>query len=127
MEHQINFDEVLPVLYCPGGMFPQSDACDLCACRIGRVYFGCANDKFGGCGSILRVNEEGCGGCTGDSGAATHLGWHYPAHGGYFAEDSIELLRDFYISGNPRAPKPARALLTTSCKSPALLESSSEG
>lgn len=36
---------------------------------MGRVYFGCPNDKFGGCGSILAINEQGCGQCGRDSGA----------------------------------------------------------
>jgi len=35
---------------------------------MGRVYFGCPNDKFGGCGSILAINERGCGQCGRDSG-----------------------------------------------------------
>ena len=30
-----------------------------------QVVYGCANDRFGGCGSILRIHEEGCGGCGG--------------------------------------------------------------
>jgi tRNA-specific adenosine deaminase 2 len=30
---------------------------------IGQVYFGCANDKFGGCGSVQSVHDEGCGTC----------------------------------------------------------------
>jgi tRNA-specific adenosine deaminase 2 len=27
------------------------------------VVFGCGNDRFGGCGSILSVHEEGAGAC----------------------------------------------------------------
>ena len=27
------------------------------------VYFGCKNDRFGGCGSILSIHERGCGSC----------------------------------------------------------------
>lgn len=30
---------------------------------IGSVTFGCANDKFGGNGSILSVHDSGCGSC----------------------------------------------------------------
>lgn len=30
---------------------------------VGRVFYGCGNDRFGGCGSILPVHEHGCGGC----------------------------------------------------------------
>jgi len=37
-----------------------------------QVVFGCGNDKFGGCGSILDINAQGCGGCgaSPDAGAA---------------------------------------------------------
>ena len=30
-----------------------------------RVVYGCANDRFGGCGSILDVHRTGCGHCAG--------------------------------------------------------------
>ena len=30
---------------------------------IGHVYYGCQNDRFGGCGSILSLHEKGCGTC----------------------------------------------------------------
>lgn len=97
---------------------PHSNSYSLHVCRIGRVYFGCANDKFGGCGSILSVHQEGCGKCDGISEVTDNFSWLYPAHGGYFAQDAIELLRDFYISGNPRAPKPARTVLNAGFKPP---------
>ena len=38
-------------------------------------------------------------------------GWRagtYEAHGGFFAEEAVDLLRDFYVMGNPRAPRPHR-------------------
>ncbi len=25
---------------------------------IGAVYYGCGNDRFGGCGSVINVNDE---------------------------------------------------------------------
>ena len=30
-----------------------------------QVTYGCANERFGGCGSILAIHEAGCGGCGG--------------------------------------------------------------
>jgi tRNA(Arg) A34 adenosine deaminase TadA len=38
---------------------------------IGRVFFGCGNDRFGGCGSIMSVHQDGCGGC-GNSGSSNN-------------------------------------------------------
>ena len=38
------------------------EPCIMCASAlaqlgIGKVYFGCHNDRFGGCGSVLNLNE----------------------------------------------------------------------
>ncbi len=43
-------------------LFVTCEPCIMCAAalstlRIGRVYFGCYNDKFGGCGSILELHN----------------------------------------------------------------------
>jgi len=90
------------------------------------VYYGCGNDKFGGNGSILSIHEDGCAPCAKEMDPSTteSSSSHdaivandaakarrtYPSFGGLFAEDAIRLLQDFYIRGNPKAPKPHRAL-----------------
>ena len=33
-----------------------------------QVIYGCGNDKFGGCGSILEIHVQGCGGCGAPAG-----------------------------------------------------------
>jgi tRNA-specific adenosine deaminase 2 len=83
------------------------------------VTFGCGNDKFGGNGSILAVHESGCHPCGVAAAASSsdapndatknHNGT-YPSHGGLFADRAVALLQDFYIRGNPKAPKPHRPL-----------------
>lgn len=30
---------------------------------IRHVYYGCSNDRFGGCGSILPISQDSCGRC----------------------------------------------------------------
>ena len=48
------------------------EPCIMCAAalsllRLQRVVFGCANERFGGCGSVLAVHERGgvpCGRCA---------------------------------------------------------------
>ena len=35
---------------------------------VPRVLFGAANDRFGGCGSIVDVHERGCGHCSARQG-----------------------------------------------------------
>ena len=94
-----------------------------------KVYYGCGNDKFGGNGSILSIHEDGCAPCAMEpqsqmDPSTTESSSHdatvandaakarrtYPSFGGLFAEEAIRLLQDFYIRGNPKAPKPHRAL-----------------
>jgi hypothetical protein len=83
------------------------------------VTYGCPNDKFGGCGSILQVHQTGCGSCgarcsgaVAESGTAgmpsipgnvgpAGYGRMYPCRGGLLAAEAVKLLQDFYICGNP--------------------------
>lgn len=42
-----------------------SDTLDSMLRCLVQVVYGCANDRFGGCGSILSIHQSGCGGCGG--------------------------------------------------------------
>jgi tRNA-specific adenosine deaminase 2 len=66
--------------------------------RIGKVYFGCNNERFGGCGSVLSIHEES----TESSNGSSHLG--FPIEKGILEEESIELLKRFYFMENKNAP-----------------------
>lgn len=109
--------------------------------RFASVTYGCANDKFGGNGSILNVHQTGCGscssreeeqqppllqqqqeqqatkGCPADvssgwpSGAPRPPGSTYPSRGGLLAAEAVDLLQRFYAAGNPNAPVPHRKVL----------------
>lgn len=35
----------------------------LASLGVSHVYYGCKNDRFGGCGSILSLHLRGCGTC----------------------------------------------------------------
>lgn len=87
-----------PCIMCAGA---------LCLIEIGEVVYGCMNDKFGGCGSILDIASTGCGGCG--KKPAPH---GFKSRGGLFGKEAVELLRQFYITGNPAAPKPHRKVST---------------
>uniref|UniRef100_A0A0D9VTG3 CMP/dCMP-type deaminase domain-containing protein n=1 Tax=Leersia perrieri TaxID=77586 RepID=A0A0D9VTG3_9ORYZ len=75
--------------------------CDLyvtCEPCIMEVYFGCANDKFGGCGSIMSLHQT----------TSAELSWKeipgpkgYKCTGGIMAEEAVALFRSFYKQGNP--------------------------
>lgn len=54
------------------------------------IYYGCSNDRFGGCGSVLNLHEES----------------HCVA--GILKEEAIELLRRFYAQTNLTAPESKR-------------------
>ncbi|KXZ55967.1 hypothetical protein GPECTOR_2g1519 [Gonium pectorale] len=89
------------------------EPCIMCAGALSllgfrSVVYGCRNDRFGGCGSILPVNQEGCGPCSGRPPVGAHVGRSFPAKGGLFPEEAVELLREFYAAGNPCAPRPHR-------------------
>ena len=95
------------------------EPCIMCAgalrlVGVGRVVFGCANDRFGGCGSVLGINSLvttkgwGEGGCGGGEALAKDRGFSFTKVEA-LEEECIELLRSFYERGNPRAPEGKRA------------------
>ncbi|XP_028794460.1 tRNA-specific adenosine deaminase TAD2-like isoform X2 [Neltuma alba] len=90
-------------------LYVTCEPCIMCASALSilgikEVYYGCANDKFGGCGSILslhlgnNINNE------------VKPGNGFKCTGGIMASEAVLLLRTFYEQGNPNAPKPHRPL-----------------
>ncbi|EIE26984.1 catalytic/ hydrolase/ zinc ion binding protein [Coccomyxa subellipsoidea C-169] len=101
-------------------LFVTCEPCIMCAgalslLRFAQVVYGCRNDRFGGCGSILSIHENGCGGCGGDT---TVPGFKLRCRGGLMAEEAVTLLKEFYATGNPKAPKPHRPLAPVSKGTP---------
>jgi tRNA-specific adenosine deaminase 2 len=105
-------------------LYVTCEPCIMCAGALSllgfnAVTYGCANDKFGGNGSILSVHTTGCGTCGGDlvtkwkegdgpggifyhsSSSSSSSSSTYSSVGGLYAEEAIKLLQDFYIAGNP--------------------------
>ncbi|VVC27092.1 tRNA-specific adenosine deaminase,Cytidine and deoxycytidylate deaminase domain,Cytidine deaminase-like [Cinara cedri] len=70
------------------------EPCIMCAAmliKIGctNIIYGCANDRFGGCGTVLAVpGLENC-----------------KIQGGLFADQAMHLLKQFYKGQNPNAPE----------------------
>lgn len=76
------------------------EPCVMCAAAlrqlgVGRVVFGCANERFGGNGTVLAVNR----------GRSTP-GPEALAVPGVLRREAVLLLRYFYVRSNSRAPKP---------------------
>lgn len=63
---------------------------------INRVYFGCKNDRFGGCGSLLNLHKSNA------LPSSKHHG--FEIIGGILEEEAIRLLRSFYDRENFNAP-----------------------
>nr|CAG8447011.1 8686_t:CDS:2 [Entrophospora candida] len=79
------------------------EPCVMCAyairiLKIKHVYYGCSNERFGGTGSVFNIHND------------TKLTLHpaYLCEGGYYREESIMLLRKFYVRENQNAPEPRR-------------------
>lgn len=70
--------------------------------RVGirRVFYGCKNDRFGGCGSILHLHLPTA------IKSKSHLG--YPIISGLLEKEAIHLLRCFYDRENFHAPDEKR-------------------
>lgn len=69
------------------------EPCVMCASALSelgvkRIVFGCANERFGGMGSVLNVFDGG------------------EAVSGVRAERAVSLLKTFYAAENPNAPSP---------------------
>ncbi|KAL1816265.1 hypothetical protein DCAR_0520644 [Daucus carota subsp. sativus] len=93
-------------------LYVTCEPCIMCAAALSilgikEVYYGCANDKFGGCGSILALHTSESGGSTRDE---VSQGRGFKCTGGIMAPEAISLFRSFYEQGNPNAPKPHRPL-----------------
>ena len=74
----------------------------MCACAVRQlgvkhVVFGCRNDKFGGCGSVLSVHDD----ALGDAPA-------FSAVSGVREDEAVALMRLFYAQENVNAPEPQK-------------------
>lgn len=86
-------------------LYVTCEPCIMCAAalrRVGirRVVFGCRNDKFGGCGSILSLHDNGV--------IADEESADYAIVENIMAEEAVALLRRFYNRENFHAPDSKR-------------------
>jgi tRNA-specific adenosine deaminase 2 len=85
-----------PSIFEECDLYVTCEPCIMCAAalkklKVRKVFFGCHNDRFGGCGSVLSIHE-GC----------------YPIETGLMKEEAVELFQRFYSRENSRAPEDKR-------------------
>ncbi len=83
-----------PALLADCTVYVTVEPCIMCAealnlARVKRVVYGCANDKFGGNGSILSLQT-------------------YQVQDGVLKDEAIKMLQQFYEHGNEKAPESKR-------------------
>ncbi|KAB5551976.1 hypothetical protein DKX38_009287 [Salix brachista] len=84
-------------------LYVTCEPCIMCAAALSilgikEVYYGCANDKFGGCGSILSLHSSSSK--LPKSGNIAQRK-DFKCTGGIMALEAVSLLRRFYEQGNP--------------------------
>lgn len=68
-----------------------------------KVVYGCANERFGGCGSILSVHSD----------ELPDLGGKLECTGGFMAEMAVSILKEFYKGENTNCPEEKRKVKQT--------------
>ncbi|KAG2531131.1 hypothetical protein JM16_001216 [Phytophthora kernoviae] len=81
-------------------LYVTCEPCIMCAGALAHVfikcvYFGCHNDRFGGCSSVLNLHER-----SALPNSKVHRG--FPCVPGILKDEAITLLKKFYTSENPR-------------------------
>ena len=97
-------------------LYVTCEPCIMCAAAlatvgIGKVIFGCRNDRFGGCGSILSLHNNNNHQNNTDSSNNKHVvPYHtsYPIVEGILKDEAIHLLQCFYNRENFHAPNDKR-------------------
>lgn len=90
-DKKINHRHVFPDI----SIYVTVEPCGMCADALGQldikeIVFGCSNDRFGGCGSVVNVPKM--------------YNYAFNIKKGIRADEAIGLLKDFYKGENPNAP-----------------------
>ncbi|CAM9161059.1 unnamed protein product, partial [Laminaria digitata] len=82
-------------------LFVTCEPCIMCAAalrdvEIKGVVFGCSNDRFGGCGSVLSVHS---------ASGLPPTSYTYPCQPGLLAEEAVALFKNFYARENTKGKR----------------------
>lgn len=92
-------------IFASSDLYVTVEPCIMCAAalrelRIRHVYFGCGNERFGGCGSVLSIHSDSYLAHTVSADVLTDSPPTFVAEGGHRRADAINLLRQFYLMEN---------------------------
>eukprot|EP00668_Euglena_longa_P042872 GGOE01056757.1.p2 GENE.GGOE01056757.1~~GGOE01056757.1.p2 ORF type:complete len:202 (+),score=68.45 GGOE01056757.1:29-607(+) len=95
-------DQHSPVVFEECDLYVTVEPCVMCAAalrllRFRRVYYGCGNDRFGGCGSVVSVHAD-------PHATLPPL----CCSAGHHKEEAVRLLQQFYLRENGNAPQEKR-------------------
>ena len=87
------------------------EPCIMCASalrimNVHKVFYGCANTKFGGNGSVYALHKSNALGLPADCKSS---GYASIRVGGEFEQSAIKILKTFYEGGNQQLPSEQRA------------------
>jgi len=89
-------------LYTMTTVYVNVEPCIMCAAalmkvKVKAIFYGCANEKFGGCGSVGNLVE-----------ILSKLDNSHRVlmSGGHRADEAIDMMKEFYNGENPNAPNP---------------------
>ncbi|PWA28314.1 hypothetical protein CCH79_00019030 [Gambusia affinis] len=92
-EQTVLYVTVEPCVMCAAALRLMSI---LVCVNVSLVVYGCSNERFGGCGSVLDLS----------SAELPDTGTTFRCVPGHRAEEAVEMLKTFYKQENPNAPKP---------------------
>jgi tRNA(Arg) A34 adenosine deaminase TadA len=93
-------------------LYVTCEPCIMCAAAlatvgIGKVIFGCRNDRFGGCGSLLHLHQPEASSSE-EEATTCNRSKGYEIVSGVLEQEAITLLRSFYDRENFHAPEDKR-------------------
>lgn len=100
-------ETLLSQLFSETTLYVTVEPCIMCAAAlrtigIKQIVYGCGNERFGGCGSVLNVASDNI----------PNFGSLQQCISGIFAEEAVELLKLFYKGENPNAPEHKKKIKT---------------
>lgn len=106
LQNEIGYEATRALDWKRMELYVTVEPCVMCAAAlrflgVGRVFYGCGNDRFGGCGSVLNIHT----GPFIPESSTPKLNCEVLKE---YRTECIMLLRKFYVRENEKAPNPKK-------------------